>query len=968
MTIVLAPTVFASLTMLMATAPSGSAQVAQTETFSGDQNAIMVVGSRLRGDVENEAAPVSIIRPADKIVEGQTTATDILQSNAITGGNPQITNAYSGFAVDGGPGVNTVGLRGLGATRTLVLLDGHRLAPSGVMGGVSAVDLNSLPPQIIVERYEILRDGASSIYGSDAVAGVINVVTRRKMGLEVFGANSMTGQGAGAKQTLEAGFGINSSRLRITAALGYYRQNALTFGDLPWAACQTDGFIGSNETLDPVTGQPKCYTVTASGSNGATINTLATSTRAGVAAMGTSAASFNRWRANPAVTTGVAGWEGVGGTGTGLNVRDTFDPRLMQTPVISPQDLYRGFVSARYDLHALGDAEVYGSALFSDRESSQQAYTQLLLDYPKGSPLIPANLQFSTQNPVVGGSVTNPTTATGVRAFIGYGLRGSRQSVRNYRIDGGLRGQTGLGDWRYDLYAATNRSEGRYYQEQFLTDRLAQSAYVVANGSGGFSCINASRGCVAMPALTPAVVAGQLPADWLQFVKQWVGGTTTYRMDTASLTLDGTAWSMPHGPVRAALGGEFATMAINDTPPADSITGNLYSTSTAAITRGSDRTLSAFAEAELPLLRDLTLHASARWTHYHSYGDGITYKANLAYAPARWLVLRATYGTSFRAPALKEQFQGATQAFQNQVFDPCNQYGASPVAILRTNCAAAGLAPDFTQTLALRVNTVGGAAAGLKAETSRNLTLGGTFQPDWGRFGHLRLSVDYYRITVDNAVARAGFQYILNACYTDPAFGTGNAPYCRLVSRDPASGMLVVNDSSLNIARQGVAGFDIALRYGVALGKARVTLDGTATHYLSQTYQLVPDVAASESNGMIGNPAWTGQISASIEAGPARLTWTTAYVQGQSSKDYLAARGFSPAIYNFTTPNYVLHHLAAQMRVGAGLQLGLGVQNLFDTHPPYISAGFYNRVGNAPLYSGYDLYGRTVSASLTARF
>jgi len=194
-------------------ATSAMAQTAAAPAASSKtDDSIVIVGSRLRRTNFNSGAPITIISTNDKLDEGQTTATAVLQSNAITGGNAQVNNAYSGYIVDGGPGTNTLGLRGLGATRTLILLNGRRLAPSGVQGGVSAVDLNTLPPQIIIDRYEVLRDGASSIYGSDAVAGVVNVVTRKKMGVELFAANSMTGAGAGSQQTFEVGAGYNSSR------------------------------------------------------------------------------------------------------------------------------------------------------------------------------------------------------------------------------------------------------------------------------------------------------------------------------------------------------------------------------------------------------------------------------------------------------------------------------------------------------------------------------------------------------------------------------------------------------------------------------------------------------------------------------------------------------------------------------------------------------------------------------------
>ncbi len=964
-----------SAVMVLALCAAAPAYAQSTDKPAGDTVAkpdeqIVVVGSRLRRTNFNSGAPITIISTSDKLDEGKTTATAVLQSNAITGGNAQINNAYSGYIVDGGPGTNTVGLRGLGATRTLILLNGRRLAPAGVQGGVSAVDLNTLPPSVVIDRYEILRDGASSIYGSDAVAGVINVVTKKKMGIELFGANSMTTTGAGSQQTLEAGFGFNSSRLSVVGAVSYYRQNALYASDVDWAQCQTDGFGLGQETMDPRTGQPKCYTITGTGSNGVTINTIGTTTRAGQGAVGTTATSFNRWRPNAAVTTGLVGWEGVGGTGTGLNVRDTFDPRMLQSQVISPTDLYRGFIAGSYDLQALGDAELYFSGLFSDRESSQQSFSQLSLDYAKGSPLIPASMASSTFLPV-GGSLMNPTSATGVRAFIGYGQRGTQQSVRNYRIDGGIRGRTGIGDWRYDLYVATNRSEGKYYQEQFLTDRLAQSAYVVSNGSGGFNCVDTSRGCVAMPALTPAVVGGQLPANWLNFVKQWVGGYTTFDTNTVALSVDGTAFNLPYGAVKVASGAEYVSMKINDTPPADSITGNLYNYSTSAATRGSDESVSVYAEAEvpwlrnLPLAKDLTMNVSGRWTHYRSYGDGWTYKLNTMYSPVGWLTLRATYGTSFRAPSLKEQFQGSTAGFVSSANDPCNGYNASSTAILYNNCSAIGLPTDFLQTQSIRVNTLGGAAAGLKAETSDNLTLGAVFQPDLGRFGALKLSVDYYRITINNAVSRAGYGEILDRCYNDQNFGTPNAIYCRLVTRNPTTNALTVNDSYINVATQRAAGFDIQLRYTKDFGKAKLTLDGIASRYTSQLFQLFPDQDPTEYNGTVMYPKWTGQLSAKVETGPYSLYWMTSYVQGQNSNDLLGTAGTK---YNFVTPDYFLHNASVKVKATSRFDIVLGVNNVFNKTPPFISAGYYNRVGNAPLYSGYDYFGRTVFMNVKARF
>ena len=934
-----------------------------------NDDTIVVVGSRLRQTNFNSAAPITIISTTDKLDEGKTTATAILQSNAITGGNAQINNAYSGYIVDGGPGVNTLGLRGLGATRTLILLNGHRLAPAGVGGGVDAVDLNTLPPQIIIDRFEILRDGASSIYGSDAVAGVVNVVTKTKIhGFELSGSNQITQNGAAPQRNLEFAAGYTGNRFNVVAGIGYYQQNALTLKDVPWAQCQTDGFLGGAETLDPRTGQPKCYPITGSGDNGVTINTLGTSTRAGVGAVGAVGTSFNRWRPNAAVTTGLVGYEGVGGGANGLNVRDTFDPRMLQSQVVSPEKLYRGFISGSYDLQALGNAELYFSGLFSDRESSQVGYRQLIIDYAKGSPLIPAALASSTYLGA-GGSLMTNGLATGVRAFVGFGLTNNTQSVRSYRIDGGMKGQLGFGNWRYDLYLGTARSEGIYHQQQFLTDRLSQSMNVVSNGAGGYNCVDPSNGCVAAPALTPAVIGGQLPQNWVNYVEQWVSGSTVYNSQNASLSVDGTAFHLPAGDVKTAMGIEYAFMKLDDEPPVDSVNGNLYNYSTSAVTRGSDETLSGYAEAELPILRnvpfakDLTLNASGRLTHYRSYGDGWTYKLNGKYSPVSWLTLRATYGTSFRAPSLKEQYQGATAGFVSNQNDPCNNYDVSGNATLIKNCQAVGLPAGWQATTSVRVNTLGGAAAGLKAETSKNLTLGAVFQPDLGSHGSLKFSVDYYDIQINNAVDRAGYSYILSNCYNDANFGTANAKYCRLISRDPNTGGLTVNDSYINVAQQKVRGLDFQLTYKTQIGSAKLSVDAMASDYFAQPYQLFPDQDPTEYNGTITNPKWTGDVHAKLAWSKVSLYYGFSYVGGQDSNDFLG----KGAKYNFKVGDYFLHDASVKFKAPK-FDIVLGVSNLFDTAPPTISSGYYSRLGNAPLYSGYDVFGRTLFVNFNAKF
>ena len=156
---------------------------------SADQE-VVVSGSRIKRDNYSTSAPVQIIRNEDSVLAGFSSTTEVLQGTAVTGGQGQINNAYGGYVTEGGPGANTLGLRGFGPTRSLILLNGRRMAPSGTRGSVGAADLNTLPSSII-DRIEVLKDGASSIYGSDAVAGVVNIITK----------NNLTGVTATLNQT-----------------------------------------------------------------------------------------------------------------------------------------------------------------------------------------------------------------------------------------------------------------------------------------------------------------------------------------------------------------------------------------------------------------------------------------------------------------------------------------------------------------------------------------------------------------------------------------------------------------------------------------------------------------------------------------------------------------------------------------------------------------------------------------------
>jgi len=936
-----------------------------------DLGTVTVTGSRISKDTFNSVSPVQVVTRQESVLAGFNSTTDALQSTAVTAGSSQINNAYGGYVTDGGPGANTLGLRGLGPTRTLILLNGRRVAPAGSRGAVGSADLNVLPNSI-VDRIEILKDGASSIYGSDAVAGVINIITKTKVdGVSFEAQHNSTDGGGGDQRRYSIMFGTTGERSHFSGSYEYYTRNDLSLRDRDWTRCATDkyrdldvgDYWGSGDFIDPLTGRSKCYTIDA---GGVTINTIGTNTRTGVAAPGGAGTRFNRWRPNAAVTTGLVGYEGVD-----IYTRDTFDDAMLNQSLISPAKTHTLFFQGGVDLGVLGDAELYYEFLGNKRKSTQTGYRQLSLDYAVGSPLIPANLRDS-----VAGAPTNLTNGAnmGVRAFIGFGNDQSKQNVDYYRFNTGLRGNLGS-EWKYDFNVMHSDNNADYTFQSFLTSRLAQSLNVVSNGAGGYSCVDPSNGCIAAPALNSNTIGGNLPADWKNWVFVPVTGNTKYKEDTVNFNVNGPLFNMPYGTAAGAFGVEYRKAKIDDSPSQYSIDGDLFNLTSAAPTRGSDSVFEAYGELELPLLsgvtaaEELTVNLSGRYTDYKSYGSDETYKIGTLWTPVKWLSFRASYGTSYRAPALYEQFLGGTTGFLGATSDPCNEYGdRDPTSLRYQNCASQGLPPDFTATSGITVITQGGAETGLKAETSTAKTLGMVLQPEFGSgFGDLSFAVDYFDIKVENGVADAGGAGILSNCYNSSTadFNAGNG-LCRLVERNPLNNALTVTNGFINVSTDKVRGLDYTLRYVRDIGPGEFRTTTQFTHYIEQTNQVFADDPEVNYSGQLRFPKNTATLDLAYKWKNWQTRYGIEWIDEMESYTYYEE---DPATsqYKLYTPNYFLQSFSVQYEADKWSATA-GVRNLADKEPPTISQGVYNTVGNALLYSGFDYFGRQYFLNVTYKF
>ncbi len=958
------------------------------ETAEEANSVIVVTGSRIRRDEFSSIEPITIIT-ADEITQaGFNSATDALQSLAVTGGAGQINNFFGGFVTDGGTGANTLGLRGLGPARTLILLNGRRLAPAGTRGSLVAADLNVLPTAI-VESVEILKAGASSVYGSDAVAGVINILTDTKLrGLTLDAQVNIPEIGVGLDRRVSASFGFGNDRLDLIGSIEYRKRNAVRLRDVDFTQCPIGGFLSGEGTEfgsgDGVGfGGNPCFTLD---NGGVTINTLGLPTRNALSRTTGLDGRFSRFVPSAGAGGGTPGFLGVD-----LFSRDTFDPASQEEELVTPVETLTGFFAGSYNFEALGNAEIYGEVLATRRKSSSTLFRQLALDYQQGSPLVPEifrNGVFAAPNNISSGK------RIAARAFIGFGNTSSKQSVDYVRAGGGIRGDFFLPDWRYDAYAGKSWTDGTSEIESFLVDRLATSLNVVKNADGTFSCAAQASiaNCVAAPELNADTIGGRLPQAFRDFILQNTIGKTVFRETTFAFGFDGPLFALPGGDVQLAIGTEFRKQRIDDTPDDNAIRGNLFGLTASVPTRGSDNVKEVYGEIFAPLLADkkffenLNVSGSVRYTDYESYGSDVTFKVSGEWEFVKGFGLRASYGTSYRAPALAEQFLGETTGFLGAANDPCDadsfptnvaEFNANQ-KLRAANCSAVGIdIATFQQNSSITVINRGGAETGLEAETSTNWSIGAVVTPRLSSSLSLNFALDYFDIKVENGVTSLGGAAILGRCFGEADFDP-SAGFCRFVRRD-ANNILTVTSGFVNLATDVVKGFEFQGRVSADLWDGRLTFNANVTKYTEQSDRVFPEEFLLDASGTLNNPDWVGSFDATYRKGPVLFRYGIEWSDSSSGTFAFQATSRQTGLVDplreqqlrddfiLEVPDYFLHSTSLQFTLSENFEATFGIRNLFDTEPPKISAAV-NVVGNAPLYSGYDYVGRQFFMNTTFKF
>lgn len=971
---------------------------------------VAVTGTRIRRAQLEGAKPVLTLDREDLERTGLTSIGDVLQELTIAGSaiNTGFNSSGNfGFPPDGGgvgAGATRFNLRGLGSNRTLVLVNNQRWVPGSSASGVpSSVDLNTIPITAI-ERVEVLKDGASTVYGADAIAGVVNIITRRDFdGLEANAyAGNFIGEGDGADQQYDLSLGQTSSRASIFVNFSYSDQKTVSASDRDQARFPVPGtgvtrgssgtpqgrFIFSIPgTTDTFGGLCAPTDTDGDGINDASACDLTTSQGA---VFGNSVPQF-----------------------PGDFIPFSNDERFNFSPfnlVQTPSERTAIWAEGRYDLvRGSGfNATVYSRFLFNRRESVNQAAPEpIFLGPGAGTGNLADTISIDATNPFNPFGVTLDAGSNFVllgRRPVEAGPRIFEQQVDTLYFNGGLEGNFTVAgrllDWDLNLVWSENTAN-QQKQGGFQLDRLAQALGPVGD------CVGALNGCV------PLNLFGGLAGDNI-FGTAGGGGTITQeQLDFISFVqvdnseqdlfdfnfnLSGDIIDLPAGPLGFAVGYEYRDQEGTFQPDPIVAAGNSNGIP-AQPTAGGFDVNSIYGEVVVPVLAGvpgvelLELSGSIRNADFSTFGSTTTGKAELRWKPTRDLLIRGTYAEGFRAPSIGELF-GSEARFDATLADPCNtdNFPTLP-ADQQANCVALGV-PDggFVQANP-QISVVTGGNENLDAESADSYSVGLVYSPEWAStipgVDSLDFEFNWYRHELDNAIRAVDAQFLLDECIRtlDPAL-------CGGINRNATGNIAGFDNRLTNIGGLETDGFDININYISPLTEiGRFGVKWNTTHVASFD-EIVPAAGGGfqtlAREGVEFNdsaiPEWQSNLNLFWSLGNWSAVWTVQYTDSltESCSDFLD--GTPSSLVNLglcsdptpapldgfgTVPTNTLGstiyndvHVTFGTRLfGADSSLTVGVENIFDEDPPICLSCSLN--GYDP--STYRIPGRFLFGRLSVR-
>jgi len=926
----------ASHTVAQETA-SGPTAAATTATIAADE--IIVTGSRIRRDPLNQDSPVIVLDDAAIQRTGLSAIADVLQRlpSASGGLNSKVNNSGNiGNPPDGGgvgAGSAEIDLRYLGAKRTLVLVDGLRFVNGASASGIpSTVDLNSIPVSSI-ERIEVLQSGQSPLYGSDALAGVVNIITKSKQaGLQASAQFGTFRQGDGHTQDYNASYGINGPTTNVVFGGSYVKQEAVRTGNRSTSQYPNPG---QTSCADPRGG---CSSATPNGyfdlrqqdfNGDGKINGKDTLT---VRAPVTGRPRFDP--ANPF------------GPNSDYRLFTTSD-RFNFAPLnyfLTPSERYGLFVSVKQELGSNVNFRV--KAEYNRRNSQNQAaFLPLFIGPDAGNGNLLDTITIDGSNPynpfgtLSAGNPGDPPAnySTVRRRLVEAGQRTYSQQVDTMSVTAGFDGSFLIGEhkWFWDANAVIAFNDARQlFTGNLNAANLKQALGPVAACTAPCVPFNIFGG---LGSITPAMLA---------FVGFDERDRSTQSLNDYEANLSGDLLTLPAGPVGVALGFEhrYQSGSFNPDPV---IVAGLGADIPAQPAGGHYTSNEVYGELRVPLLKEapffysLEADGAVRYSSYSIGGKKTTYTGSALWKPVHDLLLRGSYAKGFRAPSIGELFGAASRA-DAPINDPCTNVPGSPYqtsAVVRTNCTANGVPANgsYAEPLGGQLGVLTGGNKALKPETSRTLLFGGVYSPSWARdsgfASMLSFEANYYDIKVSNAIAPTDAQLTLARCAN-----SGDPLSCAAITRTPAGLIARINAQLQNIGSISTRGIDATFTYrtrALAYGAFGLSLNGNYLLKYSETFPAAIGFTTTSYKGTTRGfpdqsyPRFKGIGVLDWALGDLDAAFTGRYI------DHVTEIKSDGTVGTLANTFYGDVRLSfSPSALGRKLELTVGVNNVFNRNPP----------------------------------
>lgn len=933
---------------------------------------VVVTGTRIPRVQVETAAPVTVVGREEIQSSGKASVGDILQRlpEQSDGINTQFNNS--------GDGSVRINLRGLGTPRTLILLNGRRVVPGGT-GADSSADMNTIPTQAI-QRVEVLKDGASAVYGSDAVAGVVNIITRNNFsGTEVSGFLGTSQRGDGSLFDLGFTTGQSGDRGNVFFSAGFLGQQEV------WAGERRHSFYALDYDFN-------ARAISTSGSvttpNGR-ISASTTATDPGNAAWQTLKADYPSARFfyyDKAPGAEVGQWvpfDDSGVTDAGGH-QYNFQP---ENYLVTPMRRLNLFSAGTLRLG--GGVDGFFEASYTNRQSNQK--------------LAPEPLSTSGERVIVSAqNFYNPfdkNFSSVNRRLMEFGNRIFSQDLDTFRLVTGVNGGWELGErkWTWDAYVNYGRTQGVETKRGLLhRTRLASAvgpSFIDSEGvlkcssAPGPDTLTGTADDVAVPGCVPLNLfggEGSIDPEMAKpltytgtrrgFTQQLIGAANI----TGELFRVGTATT----PIAIALGVEQRRESGASIP--DPLTAKGETTGNKEEeTAGSYIANEGYAELSLPLLARpgadaaapghlLELSAATRVVRFTSFGTNFTYKFGTRISPVRDVVLRGTYSTAFRAPSVAELYQGLVDAFPSAT-DPCSARRAGAMRQQGTRLDAACDAhqvPDDHYDPRVQINSPQVGTSTLIPERANVVTAGVVIQPRWIK--DLTVTADYFNIRIRNRIDDVGAKAILALCYPRADI---ESRFCDQIDRDPdTSDIIRIRNPIVNMGGDHAGGVDMAVDYEPNTPLGRVGLSASVAYLSFFRRTVAPGRVLTARNTYDIEavlPDWKGNFGLRWGRDPLNagvlVRWLNGYKECADNTCSIFDPN-SPPPLSRDVDGYATVDLTVGYRLprasGLNTTITLGVNNLLDTEPALVFNGFLAQSDAA----AYDYMGRYFFVRATHSF